>query len=359
MKKITISASTDQATWQASTAYSKGAIVKPTTANGYYYICTTAGTSGSSQPTWPTTVGATVNDNTVVWECDNRYPVLLAIGESSGASNYNFHLEGRSASFPSSKDQSGDLRFTTGDGSTSLDFWVESVSGTSPNRTAFIWVETLGDLSAKDIYCYFGNSGASNASNGNNTFPFFDDFPGSTLDTNKWQGDTGYYSVANSICSISTSADRNITGTISLNFPLAVRAYAKFPSNKYNGFEGANSYITMFMGGPSSSSIRTDDASGNHTFISNWTRDQYRTFEIRFRNTALNFLDNNTEVQNSPITSYIFVEAKYARIYAGNPGESYVDWILLRRFVSPEPAFSSAGALETFNFGAMLLMFLS
>jgi len=35
--------------------------------NGFYYKCTTAGTSGTSLPTWLATTGATVSDNTITW----------------------------------------------------------------------------------------------------------------------------------------------------------------------------------------------------------------------------------------------------------------------------------------------------
>ncbi|PLX46180.1 MAG: hypothetical protein C0609_01210 [Deltaproteobacteria bacterium] len=50
-----------------STAYSLGDFVQPSTANGYVYKCTTAGTSAGSAPTFPTILGATVTDGTVVW----------------------------------------------------------------------------------------------------------------------------------------------------------------------------------------------------------------------------------------------------------------------------------------------------
>jgi hypothetical protein len=53
--------------WTANTVYSAGAYVVPTIANNRVYKCTTAGTSGGSQPTWPTTAGGTVTDGTVVW----------------------------------------------------------------------------------------------------------------------------------------------------------------------------------------------------------------------------------------------------------------------------------------------------
>lgn len=63
----------DPSAWQASTAYSLGDAVRPTTRNGYAYECTVAGTSGGSEPTWPTTPGNTVVDGTVTWTCRNNY----------------------------------------------------------------------------------------------------------------------------------------------------------------------------------------------------------------------------------------------------------------------------------------------
>jgi len=57
--------------WQGTHAYSLGDIVVPTAGleNGFRYECTTAGTSGASEPTWPTTEGGTVADSTVTWTC--------------------------------------------------------------------------------------------------------------------------------------------------------------------------------------------------------------------------------------------------------------------------------------------------
>ena len=54
--------------WAATTAASIGTLKKPTVSNGHYYRCKTGGTTGGSQPTWPTAPGATVADGTVVWE---------------------------------------------------------------------------------------------------------------------------------------------------------------------------------------------------------------------------------------------------------------------------------------------------
>jgi hypothetical protein len=59
--------------WVAGGSYSVGQTVQPMTPNGHTYVCTatTCGnptcTSGTTQPTWPTTQGGQVTDNAVVW----------------------------------------------------------------------------------------------------------------------------------------------------------------------------------------------------------------------------------------------------------------------------------------------------
>jgi hypothetical protein len=50
-----------------STAVSLLDTVIPTAPNGRMYRCTTAGTTASGEPTWPTTSGGTVADGTAVW----------------------------------------------------------------------------------------------------------------------------------------------------------------------------------------------------------------------------------------------------------------------------------------------------
>ena len=55
--------------WAASTAFAVGNVRRATASqnSGLVFECTTAGTSGSSEPSWPTDIGGTITDNTVVW----------------------------------------------------------------------------------------------------------------------------------------------------------------------------------------------------------------------------------------------------------------------------------------------------
>ena len=63
------------AVWEATHAYAVGDMVQPTDWQddgfvGFYYICTTAGTTAGTEPTWPTASGqgSYVTDGTVVWQ---------------------------------------------------------------------------------------------------------------------------------------------------------------------------------------------------------------------------------------------------------------------------------------------------
>lgn len=79
------------ADWAATTAYSLGDSARPTTPNGYRYEVTTAGTSGGSEPTWPTTIDSTVTDGTIEWTCvaEERdvNEITLALTEAALATN--------------------------------------------------------------------------------------------------------------------------------------------------------------------------------------------------------------------------------------------------------------------------------
>jgi Bacteriophage tail sheath protein len=67
---VTVAPATTPPDWAATTAEVLGALIKPTVANtgSYVFRCTTAGTTGASEPaTWDQTVGGTVTDGTVTW----------------------------------------------------------------------------------------------------------------------------------------------------------------------------------------------------------------------------------------------------------------------------------------------------
>ena len=54
--------------WAAATTFNLGEQVRPTIGNGRLYRCITAGVTGTTEPTFPTTPGGTVIDGTAEWE---------------------------------------------------------------------------------------------------------------------------------------------------------------------------------------------------------------------------------------------------------------------------------------------------
>ena len=82
-----------------------------------------------------------------------NYQMKLLVGESAGATGEDVDCN--------SHCQSGfnDIRFTTSDGITLLDYWVESITGISPNQLATIWIkfDSIG-TDATTFYMYYGLS---------------------------------------------------------------------------------------------------------------------------------------------------------------------------------------------------------
>ena len=84
------------AAWAASTEFAVGDIRRATTdqASGLFFRCTTAGTSDSSEPSWPTDLGSTITDNTCVWTAiASAYEELAKLNPSAIIELFEVHLD--------------------------------------------------------------------------------------------------------------------------------------------------------------------------------------------------------------------------------------------------------------------------
>lgn len=74
--------------WAGNNNYALNDRVKPTSQNGYYYVVSVdAGSSGSTEPTWPTKDGDTVVDGGITWTCrDTDYVFTVTTSGATGSS---------------------------------------------------------------------------------------------------------------------------------------------------------------------------------------------------------------------------------------------------------------------------------
>jgi hypothetical protein len=283
------------------------------------------------------------------------YQVLLKIGESSGATGAHFHLNGMSASFPSGKNQGGDLCFTADDGETTLSFWVENVFGSSPNRVAWVWVKVSADLgTSKTIYCYFGNPGATNLSNGSNTFLFFDDF--NTLNTTIWNASniaqTGSYVYGTASWNWLQSRDTLIPGNS--NRRVRARMWLSSNSNAYvwcQWYYDSSNYILQAQTGTYCYAYSVvNNQGGGSAYGPTVTTEEWNTHDLGRAGTnyyawVLRESTGGSGTLSFSETNSVFGNNLYIQLYSYQPSSRW-DYVLIAKYVYPEPAFSSASAIQ-------------
>jgi hypothetical protein len=150
----------------------------------------------------------------------------------------------------------GDVRFIASDGTSQLDYWMESVN---VGKNATFWVEIAGTLTGQlqTIFLYYGNPAATTTSNGANTFIFFDDFSG---DLSKWTKDknganiyiqSGYLVCAGGVTSSPyghTVLGSNARYTGFLNGVIEADVYPSTDALPEIGFRGTFSSNTGYKG---------------------------------------------------------------------------------------------------------------
>ncbi|PKM88304.1 hypothetical protein CVU83_01905 [Candidatus Falkowbacteria bacterium HGW-Falkowbacteria-2] len=292
------------------------------------------------------------------------YQVPVLVGESSGAAGANVHVAGHSLSFPSAKNVSGDLRFRGSDGTTELPFWVEKVTGTTPNRVAKIWVKVAADLgSNQDIYLYYGGD-ATNVSSGDNTFLLFDDFSGAAIDTAKWTiSDATGLSVASDVLTAVNNNGRIMSKTL---FSGGVEQMVKFKATSKNtggemvgGFflTTTNGVGILYHPGTNSRYYRNDN---------NWTGltgaeipdnvDYLLSVKAYATTVAIimkAYSDLSTIQDYGTITNTVSAESvalgKRYDDATNTGGTTLFDFVFVKKVVATEPSFNTVTAEESLS----------
>jgi len=319
----------------------------------------------------------------IVEELFFAYRKQITVTEQSGngLTDYQVLIELNSTNFDFShaNEDGSDIRFY--DGSNFLNYWIEKWD--SANQEAKIWVKvpSIPASSSTSFYMYYGNPDVASVSNGEDTFEFFDDFEGTSLDINKWIEDTagvGTVMVSNGILTIDeTGGGTGNMKTIHTNtyiVPTNVVVEAKvreeevhdtsygqtapivgeidvFPfhldtQNAQFMFSGEGNIRTIGHQSKNNGTWGTEDTIYDTTpTLNTWYRVKWikkstsqSWYWMDNNGNVLGSLVDNTDPPQGATTYYLTLGARGMK--------SSWDWILVRKYTDPEPSVS-LGSEET------------
>jgi hypothetical protein len=303
----------------------------------------------------PITINNSSNSNALT-----DYQVLITLDTQSLISAGKMRSDG------------GDIRFTDSDGSTLLNYWIETGINTTSTK---IWVKvpSIPASSTKTIYVYYGNPSATSQSNGSNTFIFFND--GSSLNFDSYlnlsgQDVSGAFSVDTTTFSFPTikhtqatvntyeQAIKNITIS---NSGTAIRAMVNLGALQdieavgvFLGYNGADQFYlaqierySAYTNGFRRSIIRRNNG-GTLLAVDNppLSANTWYNIELRWLGNALSFWMDGSVVLSATDNTFT---SGYFGIH-GDWSQGVTHWyynILVRKYTSPEPT-TSVGAEEQF-----------
>jgi hypothetical protein len=300
----------------------------------------------------------------------SNYQMKILLGESSGATGEDVDCDSKCAT------DFDDIRFTTSDGATLLDYWIESISGATPNQLATIWVE-FGSIGtgATTFYMYYGNAGAAAYSSGTNTFSFFDHFDDASYDTVLWtKTEAKNLTVSESGTALTVGGTINANGgftdcysrsdtTFTANMAVGTRLKLTGAGSGYGGelrlqkdtsnnsFVGPRLWTTpslnYLMEYKSSDDATyyeldaTDLDSAYHTYGIAWDRS---TGAMKYYKDGV-YKGTDTVAGLASVTTYIELSC-IARVSTDNTTAMF-DWVYVRNYEVTEPAWGAWGAQET------------
>ncbi|MFA5086966.1 MAG: DUF2341 domain-containing protein [Candidatus Paceibacterota bacterium] len=263
-----------------------------------------------------------------------------------------------------------DLRFTSSDKTTLLDYWIE----TSDSSSATVWVEiptipaSTDNPSTATIYIYYGNSSAvaiDRDTGGDATFSFFDDFNAASLNASKWDASgTGTTTITGSVITLaygSGGANYKILGKSSYGTGYNTATLFKIKTlhglnsvahDEFFGIDPGNYYSVAAIPSYSVAYRRgkweSYDTAQALTNMSVWAANTFYKVEM-IRNGTTNVMYKINDTLDATITTNLPGNTSrtpgFGDYVAG--GSVSCDWVLIRKYISPEPTHSTYAAEES------------
>lgn len=248
-----------------------------------------------------------------------------------------------------------DIRFVNGSENAELDYWLDDKVAST---WAYFWVEVPSIPSGANenlIYMYYGNAGASSASDGVSTFVLFDDFNDDSFNTTMWNSTIGSPTTTESggFLNLSgTGAYRNAFWngvTYGLGYamdfkaliPLSKGAHRRFESGGFRNAGDTRSAIIIDVSGLTSTQLQLGSNNGSWS-ATTWTvlnRSLWRGYTVARVNTThifayQNYTDALSKTTNIP-SDNLFAEFgldTYDGFFSVK-----LDDVRVRKFSYPEP----------------------
>jgi hypothetical protein len=273
----------------------------------------------------------------------NRQTIILTGGASGAQTNYQVLLN---ITYDSDMQPDfDDLRFANA--THQIDAWLES----STIDYALIWIktDTPDDGVDANIYMYYGNGAAASYWDIGATFIFGDDFPGASLDTNKWEGATGSVTVSGGIATLQGSVQRlhakpnfampfiaqSRSRVTNLNTPNTLIGVSTDATNEINGaityytIDGTSGNLYTFDG---SSYLKETGVEASLNVFENRKFIAVSTSDVEvYYNDNLE-LAITTNIPNVNMNSYF-------RTYNTN-SDIEIDWAFVRKYASGPPTYA-------------------
>ena len=287
----------------------------------------------------------------------------LTINNSSGSPLTDYQVPITVAQTPSIQTDFDDIRFVDSSGNL-LPYWIESITGTTPNQTANVWIKTNLSTGNNTAYMYYGNANLTSASDGTNTFIFFDDFNSESLDTTKWTTSGTPVTSNGKLLLNNSDAIRSVNTYGAYN--VAIRTYQKAlaDSSKRFGFSSITVGTDMQTSVDSAHYIfQPDGHQYSRTVInSSFTQIDNGSYSTNYVTREILWLPGNVKFLTggsltSEHTTNIPTSSLYLQLQNLVDGISdyEFDYVLIRKYASPEPTVGTAGTEETITATSMTI----
>lgn len=277
------------------------------------------------------------------------YQLKLLVGESSGATGENVDCGGHCLS------TFNDLRFID-DAGTELDYWIETITGSTPNQLATVWIEfNTINTDATTFHMFYGKSDASSVSNGANTFIFFDDFErGANGDAvgGGWTVDAGTPKISTAqayggtrSCLLGNAGDMKKASTASSNVIVSYRVW-KDTAQIVNFAQGDATHLGL-VSFNLAEALQYYDGAGYQNSSLGLAVDTWHLVEVQHTfGTSMTIWLNGVKTTNAGAVHWNAGSYPNVLRFSANTVAQacYVDNILVRQYLSTEPAWGSWGS---------------